>query len=197
MAKGMFTSCVGALVYLLILIAEDILLMGSIGLGVLYAARGVGTGIGPVIGRRIFIEESTWVKAMGYCMIFGGLMYALLSGMESLIWIALLVMAAHIASGANWVMSTVLLQRRAPDTFRGRVFSTEWLLFTLSQSISVTFAAIMLEFGFLSIRQAVLLFALLLVGIGIFWLLKIAPAEKMYTLPEREREQKPVLESKY
>ena len=130
-------------------------------------------------------------------MIFGGLMYALLSGMESLIWIALLVMAAHIASGANWVMSTVLLQRRAPDTFRGRVFSTEWLLFTLSQSISVTFAAIMLEFGFLSIRQAVLLFALLLVGIGIFWLLKIAPAEKMYTLPEREREQKPVLDSKY
>jgi MFS family permease len=197
MAKGMFTSCIGALVYLLILIAEDILLMGSIGLGVLYAARGVGTGIGPVIGRRIFREEGTWVKAMGYCMIFGGLMYALLSGMESLIWIALLVMAAHIASGANWVMSTVLLQRRAPDTFRGRVFSTEWLLFTLSQSISVTFAAIMLEFGFLSIRQAVLLFALLLVGIGIFWLLKIAPAEKMYTLPEREREQKPVLESKY
>jgi len=91
----------------------------------------------------------------------------------------------------------VLLQRRAPDTFRGRVFSTEWLLFTLSQSISVTFAAIMLEFGFLSIRQAVLLFALLLVGIGIFWLLKIAPAEKTYTSPAREREQKPVLEREY
>jgi len=197
MAKGMFTSCVGALVYLLILIAEDILLMGSIGLGVLYAARGVGTGIGPVIGRRIFIEESTWVKAMGYCMVFGGLMYALLSGMESLIWISLLVMAAHIASGANWVMSTVLLQRRAPDTFRGRVFSTEWLLFTLSQSVSVTFAAIMLEFDILSIRQTVLLFSLLLVGIGIFWLLKIAPAEKTYTSPAQQKEQKPVLEREY
>lgn len=197
MAKGMFTSCIGALVYLLILIAEDILLMGSIGLGVLYAARGVGTGIGPVIGRRIFPNEKIWIKAMGYCMVFAGLMYAFVSGIESLILMSLLVMAGHLASGSNWVMSTVLLQRRAPDTFRGRVFSTEWLLFTLSQSISVTFAAIMLEFGFLSIRQAVLLFAFLLVGIGIFWLLKIAPAEKTYTSPASEKQQKPVLEREY
>jgi len=197
MAKGMFTSCIGALVYLLILIAEDVLLMGSIGLGVLYAARGVGTGIGPVIGRRVFKDESNWVKAMGYCMIFGGISYVFVSGLESLLWISLMVTLAHLASGSNWVMSTVLLQRRAPDTFRGRVFSTEWLLFTLSQSISVTFAAIMLEFGILSIRQTVLLFALLLVGIGIFWLLKIAPAEKTYNSPAQEKEQKPALEREY
>lgn len=194
MAKGMFTSCIGALVYLLILIAEDVLLMGSIGLGVLYAARGVGTGIGPVIGRRIFKEESSWVKAMGYCMVFAGISYAFVSGLESIVWISLLVTSAHLASGSNWVMSTVLLQRRAPDIFRGRVFSTEWLLFTLSQSISVTFAAIMLEFGILSIRQTVLLFAMLLVGIGIFWLLKIAPAEKSYTVSSKEKAGQPVLQ---
>ncbi len=67
----------------------------------------------------------------------------------------------------------------------------------LSQSASVTFAAIMLEFSILSIRQAVLLFALLLVGIGIFWLLKIAPAENSYTSPASEKQQKPVLEREY
>ncbi|NBC27251.1 MAG: MFS transporter [Bacteroidetes bacterium] len=178
MAKGMFTSCIGALVYLLILVAEDILLMGSVGLGILYAARGVGTGIGPVLGRRIFKKESTWVKAMGYCMVFSGVMYALVSGSEALILMALLVMAAHAASGSNWVMSTVLLQRRAPDIFRGRVFSTEWLLFTLSQSVSVTIAALILEFGLLSIRETILLFSLLLSAIGILWLWKIVPAEE-------------------
>ena len=178
MAKGMFTSCIGALVYLLILVAEDILLMGSVGLGILYAARGVGTGIGPVIGRRIFKKESTWVKAMGYCMVFAGVMYALLSGSEALFLITLLVMIAHAASGSNWVMSTVLLQRRAPDTFRGRVFSTEWLLFTLSQSVSVTIAALLLEFDLLTIRQTILLFSLMLSSIGVFWLMKIAPAEE-------------------
>lgn len=177
MAKGMFTSCIGALVYLLIIVAEDILLMGSIGLGILYAARGIGTGIGPVVGRRIFRLESSWVKGMGFCMVFSGLMYSLVSGLQSLFWISLLVMIAHMASGANWVMSTVLLQRRAPDTFRGRVFSTEWLLFTLSQSFSVTIAALILEYGLLSIRQNILLFSVLLSSIGIFWLLKIAPGE--------------------
>lgn len=177
MAKGMFTSCIGALVYLLILVAEDILLMGSIGLGILYAARGVGTGIGPVIGRRIFRKESGWVKAMGFCMIFGGLMYAFVSATEALILMTFLVMSAHAASGSNWVMSTVLLQRRAPDTFRGRVFSTEWLLFTLAQSVSVTAAALILEFNLLSIRETILLFSILLSAIGVFWLMKVAPAE--------------------
>jgi len=178
MAKGMFTSCIGALVYLLILVAEDILLMGSVGLGILYAARGVGTGIGPVLGRRIFKKESTWVKAMGFCMVFAGLMYAMVSGSEALILITFLVITAHAASGSNWVMSTVLLQRRAPDTFRGRVFSTEWLLFTLSQSVSVTIAALLLEFNLLSIRETILLFSILLSAIGVFWLMKIVPAEE-------------------
>ncbi|REL37668.1 MFS transporter [Rhodohalobacter sp. SW132] len=178
MAKGMFTSCIGALVYLLILVAEDILLMGSVGLGILYAARGVGTGIGPVIGRRIFNKESTWIKAMGFCMVFGGLMYTLVSISEALYLITILVMLAHAASGSNWVMSTVLLQRRAPDTFRGRVFSTEWLLFTLAQSVSVTIAALLLEFNLLTIRETIFLFSIMLSMVGVFWLMKIVPAEE-------------------
>lgn len=179
MAKAMFTSCIGALVYLLILVAEDILLMGSIGLGILYAARGVGTGIGPVIGRRIFRLEAKWVKAMGFCMIFSGMMYAFVSMSEALVMITFLVMLAHAASGSNWVMSTVLLQRRAPDTFRGRVFSTEWLLFTLAQSVSVTIAALILELNLLTIRETILMFSIMLSAVGVFWLKKIAPAEEI------------------
>jgi len=179
-AKAMFTSCLGALVYMLIIVAEDILLMGSIGLGILYAARGVGTGIGPVLGRRLFKSESSWIYAMGLCMVFGGVMYAFVSTAEAIIWMSILVMLAHVASGSNWVMSTVLLQRRAPDTFRGRVFSTEWLLFTLAQSVSVTVAALILEFELLTIRQTILMFSIMLSAIGLFWLFKVAPAEKSY-----------------
>lgn len=179
-AKAMFTSCLGALVYMLIIVAEDILLMGSIGLGILYAARGVGTGIGPVLGRRIFKSESSWIYAMGLCMVFGGVMYALVSTAEALLWMTLLVMLAHVASGSNWVMSTVLLQRRAPDAYRGRVFSTEWLLFTLAQSISVTGAALILEFELLTIRQTILLFSILLSSVGLFWLIRVVPGERKY-----------------
>lgn len=44
-AKGTSTMFLGGLVYLLIIVSEDVLKMGSIGLGLLYAARGIGTGL--------------------------------------------------------------------------------------------------------------------------------------------------------
>ncbi|MDX1590659.1 MAG: MFS transporter [Balneolaceae bacterium] len=186
LAKGLFTMCLGALVYLLIIVSEEVLMMGSIGLGILYAARGVGTGIGPVVGRRIFKSESLWVKGMGIFMICGGLMYSVVSFVESVVIMSLFVMLAHMASGSNWVMSTVLLQRRAPDTYRGRVFSLEWLLFTLAQSVSVTIAALILEFELLTIRETMGIFSVLLVLAGIAWLTLVAPAEERYTLSEKE-----------
>jgi MFS family permease len=178
LAKGTFTMCIGALVYMLIIVAEDVLMMGSIGLGILYGARGVGTGIGPVVGRRIFRSENGWVRSIGIFMVFCGLMYAVVSQTDSLLIMSLFVMIAHMASGSNWVFSTVLLQRRAPDTYRGRVFSTEWLLFTLSQSVSVTVAALILEFDILTIRETMTAFSLLLVVSGVVWLFLIAPFEK-------------------
>lgn len=188
LAKGCMTACLGALVYLLIIVAEDILLMGSVGLGLLYAARGIGSGIGPVVARRIFHRESGWIRAMGLFMIFCGAFYIPLSMSASLPLMLLLVLIAHMASGANWVMSTVLLQRRATDLYRGRAFSTDWLLFTLAQSASVTTASLILEFGLLSLRQTIGLFAVLLVLTGAVWLLFVAPAERD-ALPGRDEEE--------
>jgi len=178
LAKGTFTMCLGAIIYMLIIVAEEVLMMGSIGLGILYAARGVGTGIGPVLGRRIFRREAGWVRAIGFFMIFTGLMYAVVSNIGSIIFMCIFVTIAHMASGSNWVFSTVLVQRRAPDLYRGRVFSTEWLLFTLAQSVSVTAAALILEFNLLNIQQTMTLFSVLLVLSGVFWLVKVAPSEK-------------------
>ena len=180
LAKGFFTMFLGALTYMLILVSENILLMGSVGLGLLYSARGIGTGIGPIIGRRLFPNESDWIKVMGLCMIFTGLMYVIVGFTTSLILMLIFVLLAHTSSGANWVMSTVLLQRRTPDTFRGRIFSTEWLLFTLAQSASVLMASALLEYGILSIQQVIILFGVLLAGAGITWGLTITRQEEHY-----------------
>lgn len=188
LAKGCFTMFLGALTYMLILVSEDVLMMGSVGLGLLYSARGVGTGIGPVIGRRLFNKESDWVRAMGFCMIFAGLMYAVVGLTTSLAIMLLFVFIAHAASGANWVMSTVLLQRRTPDTFRGRVFSTEWLLFTLAQSASVLTASWILENGWLSIQQAMVVFALGLSVVGMIWHFTITQQEESYQTNREENE---------
>lgn len=178
LAKGCFTMFLGALTYMLILISEEVLMMGSIGVGLLYASRGMGTGIGPVIGRRIFDNESGWIRAMGLCMIFGGLMYTVVGLTSSLIVMLIFVFIAHAASGANWVMSTVLLQRRTPDTFRGRTFSTEWLLFTLAQSASVLIASTLLENRLFTIQQLIIVYAVLLAVTGVIW---------NYTVTEKER----------
>jgi len=177
LAKGSYTMFLGALTYMLILVSEDVLMMGSIGIGLLYSARGVGTGIGPVVGRRIFNRERDWVRAMGFCMVFGGLMYAVVGLTTSLIVMLVFVFIAHAASGANWVMSTVLLQRRTPDTYRGRVFSTEWLLFTLAQSASVVIASWILENKWLSIQHTMIIFALGLAVTGVVWHFTIAKQE--------------------
>lgn len=180
LAKATFTMFLGAMVYMLIIVSEEVLMMGSVGLGLLYAARGVGTGIGPVLGRRIFRRESTWIKAMGFSMIFGGSMYLVVGLTDSILLMLLFVFLAHTASGSNWVMSTVLLQRRTPDSFRGRIFSTEWLLFTLAQSFSVMIASVLLEFELLHIKNAIMVFAALLMIMGVVWSFTIRIQEEEY-----------------
>ncbi|MDI6400671.1 MFS transporter [Balneolaceae bacterium ANBcel3] len=178
LAKGTITFFLGALVYTLILVSEELLMMGSIGLGLLYSARGFGTAVGPVMVRRYFSNEDKWILYMGISMIYAGLMYIFV-GLSGIIWIMVgLVFMAHCGSGANWVMSTVLLQKRSPDGFRGRIFSSEWLLFTLMQAVSVTGVSLVMEFGLLSLRTAILMYATGLIIAGMIWILLVYRFEK-------------------
>lgn len=179
-AKGTSSAFLGGLVYMLIIVSEEILMMGSIGLGLLYAARGMGTGIGPIIGRRLVSEEKDWIKLMGAAIGLAGIMYMIV-GLTNIIWVMILfVLLAHAASGANWVTSTVLLQKRTIDTFRGRVFSTEWLLFTIMNSISVMIASLVLEFELVPVKTLMLIYGAVMAGAGIVWSLTISRKEKVY-----------------
>ncbi len=179
-AKGVSSAFLGGLVYMLIIVSEDVLKMGSIGLGLLYAARGIGTGIGPIIGRRLFPDEKDWVMVMGGAFFIAGCMYMVV-GFTNTIWVMIIfVLFAHAASGANWVMSTVLLQKRTKDTFRGRIFSTEWLLFTLANSVSVMIASLVLEFELIEIKSLIMIYGSMAVLAGIAWSLTITRREKVY-----------------
>ncbi len=179
-AKGTSTMFLGGLVYLLIIVSEEILMMGSIGLGLLYAARGIGTGIGPVIGRRLFSDQKEWVGVMGYCFVIAGLMYMIVGWASNIIVMVLFVLLAHAASGSNWVMSTILLQKRSADTFRGRIFSTEWLLFTIANSISVVIAATVLELELLSVRSLIIVYGIMMISSGLIWTLTISRQERAF-----------------
>lgn len=188
LAKGFFTLFLGALVYMLVLVSEKILLMGSVGVGLLYASRGIGTAVGPVIGRRLFRDERYWIQAMGLFMFLGGISYMFVGFTETLTAMMVFVFLGHAASGANWVMSTVLLQRRSPDAYRGRIFSTEWLFFTLGQSASVMIASTILDWNLLSLRQAIVVFSVLLALTGVFWNFTVSRGERVWQhepMPEK------------
>ncbi len=121
----------GALVYALTLVGESWRPEApAVGIGLLYAARGLGTGIGP-IAARAGVPERGWPAMFGFGLAVTGLAYLGVGGLAWGVWLPLLVVLAHTPSGANWVASTVLLQKRTPDRYRGRVFATEWLLITL------------------------------------------------------------------
>jgi MFS family permease len=177
-AKGTSTIFLGGLVYMLVLVSDSILQMGSIGLGLLYAARGIGTGIGPVIARQHFTDERQWVVVMGASIALSGAMY-LVVGLTQVWWMMFVfVLLAHAASGANWVTSTVLLQKRSEDNFRGRVFSTEWLLFTLGNSLSVVVASVLLEWQIVALQTLISLYAVGLMAAGLLWLATVTNWER-------------------
>lgn len=180
LAKGFSTAFLGGLVYLLIIVSEEVLMMGSIGLGLLYAARGFGTGIGPIIGRWIFRDEKDWVTLMGLAITFCGMMYMVVGLVNSLPLMFIFVLLAHSASGANWVSSTVLLQKRTVDTFRGRIFSTEWLLFTIGSSISTVIASLILEAELMNVKSLIMVYGGMMALAGIFWSFTITQNEKIY-----------------
>ena len=184
LAKATWAVGGGATVYMLTLLGQDVMPGATAaGIGILFFARGLGTGIGPVISRALFKDQHLWPTILGWCVILSGIFYATLGWQSTVWWIIAAVVFAHSASGANWVLATVLLQQRSRDRLRGRVFSSEWLFVLFMQSVSILCASLLLEAQFVTLRGAFLLFALLQVACGIVWLFTVVPAER------RERNQ--------
>ena len=170
----------GALGYSLAL-AGDQLSAGALaaGIGILFAARGLGSGIGPVVARWAFKDRGKWPLILGLVIAASGICYTVVGVIAwSLPIFIVLVILAHSASGANWVMSTVLLQERTEDRFRGRVFATEWLLVTLAETLSIVAASVLLEMGVVDLRGGILTFALLQLLCGVLWVVLVVPRER-------------------
>lgn len=106
-------------------------------IALLYAARGLGTALGPVIARRVGGETPVMLRrGIGWAFLIYGSFYVLFGQAPSLPVAMCLLVGAHIGGSIQWVNSTVLLQLSVPDEFRGRVFALEWGLLTLAGAIS-------------------------------------------------------------
>jgi MFS family permease len=158
----------GGILTLLPVFGEKIFPVGNsaaTGIGVLFAARGIGTAVGPIVARRVAGEgKKRMLTAIGISFLIGGLGYIAFGTTPSFI-VALIVLAlAHNGGSILWVFSTVMLQREVEDGFRGRVFAAELALLTLTMAASNYTTGELLDRFHISPR-------LLTVGIGIFFMI--------------------------
>lgn len=110
---------------------------GSTSIGLLYAARGFGAMIGPMVARRLTgTSTRTMISAITASFFISALFYILLA-QASHFWVVLLfVTGAHTGGSINWVYSSALIQMSVPDRFLGRVFAIEMAMVTLTMAAS-------------------------------------------------------------
>lgn len=154
------TFAIGAgVVSQLAVLASDVFGGGDASRGLLIGARGVGSGLGPLIASRYTGGElSRVLRVCGIAsLIFSGC-YLIGAWMPALAFTAVFVTIAHLGGGAQWTLSTYGLQVRSPDAVRGRILAGDFALVTLTLSVTSAMAGAVSEaFG---VRLAISAFAI-------------------------------------
>ena len=156
----------------LVLLGADVKGYGAaFGFGLFFFARGIGTGLGPIIARTLFTNEHSWPNLVGNLIVISGVFYLLIGAtLDINLWLTVvLVILAHSASGANWVLSTILMQQWVEDEVRGRVFSADMLILSVAFSMSTTAAGWLMEWTSMSIQEGILMFSTVMVLSGVIF----------------------------
>jgi MFS family permease len=106
----------------------------SIATGLLFAARGLGAMLGPILARGVVGAtpgRRAIIAVCGVSTLTYSAVYAVFPFAHMFAVALVLVMCAHLGGGAQWSLSTYGLQRETPDHFRGRVMSLDYGLATL------------------------------------------------------------------
>lgn len=139
----------GGVLLLMTIFGERVFPVGghaAAGIGLLYAARGVGAGVGPILARAWLGQHADAMRraiAPSFLLVSG--FYLALGWAPGLAWASIAVAGSHAAGSVLWVFSTVLLQMAVPDRFRGRVFSVELALGMVVSAASTYACAIALD----------------------------------------------------
>ena len=128
-------------VLMLAIFGRQLLPNGDIGIGILYAARGLGALAGPFIARSIFGTTTRGlIIGIGSSLAAVAVGYGLLPLAPTIWFAAAAVLTAHLGGGAQWMLSSYGLQQAAPDAVRGRLFGFDYGLVTLTVGISTLIA---------------------------------------------------------
>ncbi len=119
---------------------------GAISLGCMYGVNGVGSGIGPILARHWTGDRDKLLRmsiSIGY--LIGALGVVITAPLYNLTTVLIGGFVRSIGGGIVWVFSTQLLLQNAPNEIRGRIFGTEFALFTLMGSVATAIVGALLD----------------------------------------------------
>ncbi|WP_319460793.1 MFS transporter [Micromonospora sp. RTP1Z1] len=119
--------------------------VGAVGTGLLFASRGAGALVGPILMRRVLTKRAWLLPGLALSMSLYGVAYLGASAVSWFPLVLVLVFLAHFGGGSNWVLSNYALQGEVPDRLRGRVFATDMMLATLAISVSQLVVALVVD----------------------------------------------------
>ena len=155
----------GGVIVMLSVFGKEVFGAGAFGIGVLFAARGLGALLGPFIARAIAKSADAQYKLIPFSIVLFGLGYIALGTSKTLIFGALAICIAHLGGGSQWQISTYGLQRETADAIRGRVFSADYGFVTLTIAISSVAA------GFASDRVGPRVATIATASLSVLWAL--------------------------
>ncbi len=136
----------------------------AISIGAIYAARGVGALVGPLLARAVGDdrEPSLWraITLSFFGMVLAYLGFALAPALPLA---AFSLCLAHMGVSTSWVFSTALLNLKVPDELKGRAFAADNALYTLTIIVSIFATSYGLDHLGLSPRVLMAGLALLLI----------------------------------
>jgi predicted MFS family arabinose efflux permease len=119
---------------------------GAISLGLMYCMNGVGSGIGPILARHWTGDRDKPLRisiSLGYVIAAVGI--AIIAPLFNFQTVLFGGFVRSVGGGIVWVFSTQLLLQNAPNEIRGRIFGTEFALFTLMGGASSIIVGILLD----------------------------------------------------
>jgi MFS family permease len=161
----------GGIMTLIPLMASQVLSGSlSLGVGVLYSARGLGAALGPVLVRRIFGESVLVLKwSIAGAFFLKAFSYLFIAHSNNLWTLSLGVALTTLFGSIIWVFSSALIHLSVPDSYLGRVFSFELAFLTLVMGFSNWCVGYAVDEWSLNVNQIAFWMAGLVALPGILW----------------------------
>lgn len=119
--------------------------VGAMGVGLMYAVRGLGSLLGPFVLRRVLNRPEWLLSGLSISMAAYGVAYLAVAAFDWFPLVLIGIFVAHAAGGGNWVMSSYAIQRAVPDTLRGRVGATDTMVAMLAVTASQLVAGVFVD----------------------------------------------------